>query len=111
MKKEFVIDYDCGNGEVVFKIDLGKFKKVAQVTLDFFSWSYDKEEDPVIEAAKKYAEACMRFAMQEDTDSTPYITQYFEREGFCKVDGSCGILLTSIYYPQIDDSLFSVEIR
>jgi len=109
--KIYVVDYDCGAGEVVFEIDFEVFKEVAQETLDFFSWSYDKEECHVTEAVKKYAEACMRYAMQENTDSVPYIVAEFAQEGYCRVDGSCGILLTSIYYPEINDTLFDVTIK
>ena len=111
MKKEYVFNYDCGAGEVIFEIDFDKFKEVAQQTLDFFDWSYDEEECPVTEAARKYAMACMRFCMQEDTSSVPYVVSYFEQEGFCKVDGKCGILLTSIYYPEINESDFDVTIK
>jgi len=110
MQKEYVVNYDCGAGEVVFEIDVDKFKKVAQQTLDFFTWSYDKDECPTIEAVKKYAEACMRFAMVENTDSVPYIVAEFAQEGYCRVDGSYGILLKSIYYPEIDDTRFEVTI-
>lgn len=110
MSKKYVVDYDCGAGEVVFQIDPEIFKDVALATLDFFVWSYDKEECPIIEAVKKYAEACMRFAMTENTDSVPYITEEFEQEGYCKLDGSCGILLESIYYPEIDDTRFEVTV-
>ena len=83
MKKEYVVDYDFGSGEVIFEIDFNKFKKNAQITLDFFLWSYDKDECPVTEAVKKYAESCMRFCMREETTSIPYIVDTFEQEGFC----------------------------
>ena len=111
MKKEYVVDYDCGAGEVVFQVDHAKFKEVAMATLDFFAWSYDEDECPMVEAAKKYARACMHIAMVEGTDSVPYIVAEFAQEGYCRVDGSCGILLTSIYYPEIDDTQFEVTIR
>lgn len=110
MQKEYVVNYDCGAGKVVFEVDAVKFKEVAQLTLDFFGWTYDEDECPMVEAVKKYAEACMRFAMAENTDSAVYIVAEFAQEGYCRVDGSCGILLKRIYYPEIDDTRFEVTV-
>ena len=54
MKKyNFTYDY---NAECEFHIDLEKFtKEKAQATLDFFSWDYNEDADPIEEVLKKYA--------------------------------------------------------
>ncbi len=97
-KKKYLFCFSYGQGLVEFDIDLEKFTpEVAQETLDFFLWDYDHEEDPISEVVKKYA---LRVFKMGSGYSAIGVIRHWDEEGFAKIDGSMGILLTE--YEQLD---------
>ncbi|MBL7971733.1 MAG: hypothetical protein JNL03_09445, partial [Prolixibacteraceae bacterium] len=48
MKKRYKFDYDVFEAWVNFDVDTSIFtKEMALATLEFFTWDYDKEADPI----------------------------------------------------------------
>jgi hypothetical protein len=83
--------------EACFKVDTNKFtNEHAQATLDFFIWDYDKQADPIDEVMKKYAMEAIRIATFNNYNVYGVKREFENNEGFCKVDGSCGIELNVI---------------
>ncbi|PRY90612.1 DUF2528 family protein [Mongoliibacter ruber] len=97
-KKIYSFNYDFYTAQLEFEVDLEKFtEEMARETLDFFSWDYDKEADPIDEVLKKYALEVLRVG----GDSSDYqIIHSWNQEGFAPIDGSMGIKLTE--YSGID---------
>lgn len=91
-KKLFKFNYDWHKAEVVFEVDLEIFtKEHALETLNFFSWDYDEEEDPIYEVMKKYALEVLRIG----GDSSAWqIKDRWNQEGFGGINDEIGITLT-----------------
>jgi hypothetical protein len=99
MIKNYKFVYGTDEAKVWFSIDTEVFtKEMAESNLEFFDWYYDKEADPIEEIIKKYAmKAIVASSMGGYMNNVYSIQQEFDNcEGFCKVDGSIGILLISI---------------
>lgn len=106
-KRKFRVEYSYGRGLVEFEVDPEKFtNEHAQETLDFFSWNYDKEGDPIEEVVKKYALEVFRIGAD---DSPNGIIRSWNQEGFAPIDGSEGIKLTDYESILPDDSDIDLE--
>lgn len=93
----FKFNYDCFEGEATFHVDTDVFtKELAQATLDFFDWEYDKNNDPVEEVLKKYAMEAIRVATIYSFNTYGVISDFNSKEGFAKIDGSLGLTLSSV---------------
>lgn len=94
MIKIYDYDYDYGRASVKFEVDTEKFTTdLANATLSFFSWLYDKEADPVDEVMKKYAALCITLATENNHGAYGVKEDMKRQEGFAPVDGSMGITL------------------
>ena len=97
--KKYKFNYDYFSAECEFEVDLSKFtKEKAQATLDFFSWDYDIEANPIDEVLKKYAILVLE-------KSNQYLISHVKThqfEGFCVMDGSEGIKLTTVVEYEFD---------
>jgi len=83
--------------EACFKVDTDKFtKEHAKATLEFFTWNYDKQADPIDEVMKKYAMEAIRIATFNNYKVYGVKEAFNNNEGFYKVDGSCGIELNVV---------------
>lgn len=93
MKKIYEFDYNLYEASVVFEVDLDKFtKEMALATLEFFSWDYNEDNDPIDEVMFKYAQEVISHESTDMLFADP--VKYFEnKEGFGKIDGSIGIKL------------------
>jgi len=109
--KTYEFNYGFNDAEVVFKIDADKFRDTAQQTLGFFSWDYDKDADPVDEAAKKYAMASIRSATFSNYNEYGVKKDFEEMEGFAPVDGSYGIELIRVSGYEFDEDDLEMEIK
>lgn len=102
--KTFKFNYDCHEAEAVFKVDTEKFTaEIAKATLDFFTWNYDKDNDPIIEVLKKYAIESIIVATTYSFNVNGVISDFNNKEGFAKLDGSLGLTLMSIEGYEFDD--------
>ena len=56
MTKKYSFNYNSFDASAEFVVDLEKFTpELARSTLDFFTWRYDEDADPIDEVMKKYA--------------------------------------------------------
>lgn len=95
--RRFYYNYSTGDAEVSFLIDDSIFTKdMAIGMLEFFTWDYDKEADPIDEIMKKIAIKCISIATAESYNVYGVISEFEDLEGFARLDGSAGILLIDI---------------
>lgn len=111
MIKHYTFDYNMGEAEASFKVDTEVFtNETAKATLEFFSWNYDKDADPIDEVLKKYAIEAIREATF-NTYVTKGVIQAFEKkEGFSRIDGSNGIELMTVWGYEFDERYLDVFI-
>lgn len=102
MIKQYQFSYDAESAYVNFTVDTEKFTKdLANATLNFFSWDYDKKADPIDEVLRKYAAEALRFSAYAGNSNQ--VEEHFNGlEGFAKVDGSLGLKMTYIQCIEID---------
>lgn len=109
--KHYTFNYDMFEAEACFKVDTEKFTiDIAKKTLEFFTWDYDKDGDPIDEVMKKYAMAAIIIATIEGYNLYGVIQEFMNKEGFCKVDGSMGIELDFIQQYEFDENKLSMEV-
>jgi hypothetical protein len=111
MIKKFKFDYDCCEAQAVIKVDTDLFtKQHAQTTLDFFTWDYDEDNDPVEEVLKKYAMEIIRFATKDSLNVYGVKREFENKEGFAKLDGSLGLTLVSFVPYEFDEEKLELTI-
>lgn len=113
MIKNYTFVYELHEAEVSFLLDTELFtKEMAKSNLDFFIWDYDKEADPIDEIMKKYAMKAIIASSRGYMNNVYSIKQEFDNcEGFCKVDGSVGITLTSISAYEFNEDNLTMTIK
>lgn len=112
MVKEYTFNYGMHEAEACFKVDTEKFSNEhAKETLDFFIWEYDKKADSIDEVMKKYAMEAIMVASAHHYNTNGVINYFSDNEGFCKIDGSCGILLTYIQGYEFDEEQLDVTVE
>lgn len=111
MKKIYKFDYDSMEAFAEFIVDTEIFTADhAKATLEFFTWKYDEEADPIDEVMKKYAMQAIRIATANNYNEIGVIEEFKDMEGFCRLDGSVGIKLTQVSYYEFDEDRMEVEI-
>lgn len=111
MKRKYIFDYDMGEATCEFEVDTDLFtKEMAKEFLDFFVWDYEEDNDPIDEAMKKYAFAAFYIGIEGDYNINGVISEFEEKEGFYKVDGSNGIKLLDFENFEFRESLLDVKI-
>jgi len=104
MIKRYYFDYD-DNYELVLEVDTLKFKKEHAVELlDFFSWGYDKDANPIDEYLKKIALEC--YSESSSDFSIDYI--FKNKEGFPPLDGSTGIKFIKMESIEVEECLIDL---
>lgn len=102
-----VLNYEYGfmaTAECKLKLDTEKFSKDdAQMLLDFFSWDYDEEVDPVDEYMKKVAMKCIKVATFGNYSLQGVISEFEDLEGWPRMDGSNGITLLDVTMYEFDE--------
>jgi len=112
MIKKYHFDYDNLEANVTFTVDTEKFtNEHAKSTLDFFTWDYDEDADPIDEVMKKYALEAIKIASANNYTTYGVIKEFNENEGFCKVDGSSGIKLEVVHGYEFDPDKLDVVIK
>lgn len=111
MIKEYTFNYDMFEATAFFIVDTEKFKSEdAKILLEFFTWNYDENADPIDELMKKYAIQAIKIATAENYNDYGVKCWFEENEGFPKIDGSIGIELISVEQYEFDEDKLSVEI-
>lgn len=107
---KYTIEYNQGEASAVFNVDNNFFTaEKALMTLDFFLWDYDKDNDPIDEVLKKYALKCFEISAKPSFDSVARCKSEFQdMEGFCRIDGSSGINLIRMESFDFDEDEITV---
>lgn len=112
MTKTYHFDYDYLEAEARFEIDTDKFTaELAKETLEFFTWQYDKEADPVDEVMKKYAMEAIRIATFNNYNAFGVTSDFKNKEGFAPIDGSKGIKLMMVSAYEFDEEKLEMKIK
>lgn len=111
MIKIYDFNYDMYEAGAKFEVDTDKFSpELAKETLDFFTWDYDQEANPIDEVMKKYAMSVIRISTFENYNTYGVIEEFKKKEGFCSIDGSMGIKLIDVTPYEFDWDQLQVEI-
>ncbi|MBI9052494.1 MAG: DUF2528 family protein [Bacteroidales bacterium] len=111
MKKKYDFTYGCHEANANFEVDTDKFTaELANLTLEFFTWEYNKEADPVDEVLKKIAIRCIEVASENDYNTYGVTDEFNNMEGYPKLDGSVGLTLTNVDAYKFDEDNLFVEI-
>lgn len=112
MKKQYDFDYDILEAGATFIVDLEIFTvDHAMATLNFFTWDFDMDNDPIDEVLMKYALHAIALATAENYNCKGVIQAFKDEEGYCPIDGSCGITLTYIDRYYFDNDKLTVKIK
>lgn len=102
--KTFKFNYDNHEASATFKVDTSIFtEEHAKATLEFFTWDYDEDNDPITEVLKKYAMEAIRVATRYSYNVRGVISDFKNTEGFANIDGSLGLTLLSVDGYEFDD--------
>lgn len=111
MKKQYDYDYNMDEAGVIFLVDTEKFTaEQAKLLLEFFTWKYDKEADPVDELMKKYAIQAINVATANEYNEYGVKSWFAETEGFIAIDGSMGVELTYVQAYEFDEDFLSLTV-
>lgn len=104
---KFQYDYWCN---IIFEVDTDKYtEELALATLEFFYWSWNNQNDPIIEVLKKISIQCLSLSLDEY--NTYGIKEEFDnKEGFPKLDGSDGLTLVRIDDFELNEDNLSLKI-
>lgn len=109
MKIEYEYTYGIMEASASFLVDTDVFKpESAKVLLEFFSWDYDKEADPIEEILKKYAIRAIMVSSYENYSIEGVKYWFREQEGYLPIDGSQGVLLTNLMDYEFDEDDFTL---
>ena len=112
MKKIYEFDYDFSKASAEFEVDLELFTpEMANATLTFYTWDYDKEADPIEEVMKKYAIEAIESATFNNYNARGVISDFENKEGFCRLNGETGIKLLYVEGFEFNDDDLSVKIK
>ncbi|MCW3784909.1 hypothetical protein [Plebeiibacterium sediminum] len=112
MKKQYDFEYGSSEAFASFEVDTEIFtEKEAQSFLNFFVWSYDKEENPIDEAMRKYAISVIECATFEDWNTRGVIDEFNNKEGYYKVDGSEGITLKYVERYEFEEENLTIKVK
>lgn len=105
-KFEWLSRYECE-----FEVDDRFTEEIAQETLDFFSWYYDEEANPIDVVLRKYALEAFRLATRYFDGASGVIDSFkTEAEGFGVIDGSIGIKLLRVDCLEFEDCEYDLEL-
>ena len=78
--------------------------------LDFFTWDYDEEADPIDELMKKYALKAIWVATANNYNLVGVQSWFKSEEGFIAVDGSQGVELCAISAYEFNEDSLDMDI-
>lgn len=110
--KTYSFNYDLYGAEAKFTVDTEKFTdEHAKATLEFFTWDYDKDADPIDEVMKKYAMESIKIATFNNYNTMGVIDEFEDNEGYARVDGSVGLTLVSVEKYEFDPESLYMEVK
>lgn len=110
--RTYRFDYNSGDAMAIFKVDMNMFTNDhARALLDFFTWDFDEDADPIDELMKKYAIKAIWIATSENYNIIGVKDWFSEQEGFIPLDGSNGITLISIEQYDFNEDLLDVTVE
>lgn len=111
MIRHYTFNYNFYEAEACFKVDTERFKEEsAKLLLEFFSWKYDKEADPIDELMKKYAIKAIWIATSENYNEEGVKDWFAEQEGFIAIDGSQGVELNLVNAYEFDEDSLDMTV-
>ena len=111
MIKKYQFNYDFGKASALFLVDTEKYTpELAKETLQFFTWSYDKEAHPVDEVMKKIVIEVFEIATSNGSYSHRVKEQFREKEGWPPIDGTLGVTLIRVDGFEFDEDDLTMEI-
>lgn len=106
---EYISAWDA---TVSFEVDTDVFTpEMANITLEFFTWDYDEDNDPIDEVMKKYAMEVIKQATFNNYSESGVINAFNNNEGFGCIDGSIGIKLIEITPYEFDESELTMSVK
>ena len=112
MIKYYRFNYDFNIAEAYFKVDTNKFKEdSAKLLLEFFSWEFNENENPIDELMKKYAMKAIKIATSEFCSEEGVKSWFSEQEGFISLDGSQGVELSFVSKYEFDENRLEMDIE
>jgi hypothetical protein len=112
MIKKYSFDYNSGEASACFTVDTDMFTpEVARTTLEFYTWDYDAENDPIDEVLKKYALEVIKILTTKSCSIEDAKAEFEEYEGFCRLDGSVGIELTKATGYRFDEDYLKMTVE
>lgn len=110
-KKLYTYTYGPMEAECKIEIDLDVFTADhANSVLDFFTWYYDKEADPIDEFMKKLALMIFQIGSESELNESGVMRAFESEEGWPRIDGSIGLKLIYIDNFRFDEDMLNVEI-
>lgn len=110
MVEKYECNYGFHEAAAVFLIDRDKFTpEVAKEVLEFWSWEYDEEADPIEEAIKKTAIEVIHVASFEGLNTLGVKSEFDSREGWYRLDGSEGITLLKVENYVFDEDHLTIN--
>lgn len=110
--KRFNFIYGFHDAEATFKVDTDVFTAdLANATLEFFSWEYDEDNDPIEEVMKKYAMEAIKIASFSNLNTSGVISEFEDLEGFGRIDGSLGVKLVYVDGLQFDEDELQIKVK
>lgn len=107
---KYIYDYDMREAYAEFDVDTEIFKADhALMILSFFTWDWNRENDPVDEVMKKFAIRAIEIASVNNFNAYGVSEEFKDQEGFMPVDGSHGIKLIQVEGYQFDEEKLSIE--
>lgn len=104
---KFQYDYWC---DIIFEVDTDKYtEELALATLEFFYWTWNNQNDPIIEVLKKISIQCLSLSL-DGYSVLGIIDEFDNKEGFPKLDGSNGLTLVRIDDFELNENNLSLEI-
>jgi len=111
MIRHYTFNYNNYKAEACFKVDTEIFKaEDAKLLLEFFTWDYDKDADPIDELMKKYAIKAIYIAAAKNYNENGVKSWFVEQEGFIAIDGSQGVELNMISVYEFDEDYLDMEV-
>lgn len=110
MKIKYEFNYKIYEATAGFIVDTDIFKpEDAKEYLEFFSWDYDDENDPIEELMKKYAMRAIKVATAKNYNEYGVKSWFEANEGYLPLDGTKGVELKYVAEYLFDESCLYLE--
>ncbi|MGA6117170.1 hypothetical protein [Sphingobacterium anhuiense] len=109
--RTYEFDYLFGEASATIVIDTEIFtEERALEVLEFFVWDWDRNADPITEAAKKYALTAIRIATAEGYNTFGVKDEFNSMEGYYPFGQKYGIQLKEVEQLEFHDLRLDFEL-